>query len=75
MRVKTSITLDPETLAEIDRAAGERSRSELVEAAVLEYLERRRRAERDARDLEILNRVAPELDAFFVETLEWQTEP
>jgi predicted transcriptional regulator len=63
MKVKTSITLSPETLRAIDRLAGaDSNRSRVIERAVLELLHRQERAERDARDLAILNRAADRLN-------------
>ena len=63
MKVKTSVTLSPETLQAIDEIAGELlNRSRVIEQAVLEFVERRRRAARDAKDLEILNRSADALN-------------
>ncbi|MBE7517657.1 MAG: hypothetical protein HS107_00250 [Thermoflexaceae bacterium] len=47
MTVKTSVTLSPELLASIDRAAGnECSRSRFIEQVVRDFL---RRADREAR--------------------------
>lgn len=62
MKVKTSITLSPEALRALDEVAGELSRSRVIELAILEFIERRHRAARDARDLEILNRSAEALN-------------
>ncbi|MFQ5739840.1 MAG: hypothetical protein ACE5JX_12580 [Acidobacteriota bacterium] len=56
MKVKTSVTLSPETLRAIEEVAGQASRSRIVEQAVLEFVERRRSEAREKRDLEILNR-------------------
>ena len=59
MKSKTSITLSPGLIEKLDRIVGPNgSRSDLIEKAVQEYLERRMRAERDRRELEILNRSA-----------------
>ncbi len=75
MKVKTSITLSPETLRAIDEIAGElRSRSRIIELAVLEFIERRRRADRDTRDLEILNRSADALNEEVEDILGYQVE-
>lgn len=75
MRVKTSVTLSPETLQAIDEIAGELlNRSRIIEQAVLEFIERRRRAERDARDLEILNRSADVLNEEVEDILGYQVE-
>ncbi len=75
MKIKTSVTLSPETLRAIDEIAGElRNRSRVIEMAVLEFIERRRRADRDARDLEILNRSADALNDEVEDILGYQVE-
>ena len=75
MKVKTSVTLSPETLHAIDEIAGALlNRSRVIELAVLEFIERRRRAERDARDLEILNRSADALNEEVEDILAYQAE-
>jgi len=75
MKVKTSVTLSPETLRAIDEIAGELlNRSRIIEQAVLEFIERRR-ADRDARDLEILNRSADALNEEVEDILGYQVEP
>ena len=59
MKSKTSITLSSSLLEEIDRIVGSNgSRSDLIEKAVHAYIRQIARAERDQRDLEILNRTA-----------------
>lgn len=75
MKVKTSVTLSPGTLQAIDEMAGEAlNRSRVIELAVLELFERRRRSRRDARDIEILNRSAEALDEDLGDLLDYQTE-
>jgi len=75
MKQKTSITLDTETIRAIDEVAGERSnRSRVIEEAVLEFLERRRRRLRDARDLVILDAAADELNAEVEDVLDYQAD-
>lgn len=75
MKVKTSVTLSPETLRAIDEIAGEvLNRSRIVEQAILEFIERHRRAVRDARDLEILNRSADVLNKELEDILAYQVE-
>ena len=76
MKVKTSITLSPSTIEAIDEVAGENvPRSRVVEQAVLEFVERRRRQLRDARDLEILNLSAKRLNRETEDVLKFQVEP
>jgi metal-responsive CopG/Arc/MetJ family transcriptional regulator len=73
MKVKTSITLNEEIVDELDRMTDEGSnRSQMIERAVAEFIERQRRWLRDARDLEILNRSAEELNDEVEEVLSYQ---
>jgi metal-responsive CopG/Arc/MetJ family transcriptional regulator len=73
MKEKTSITLSHEVLTGIDRIAGTRqSRSAFIEAVLLQYLRDRARAQRDARDIEIINRHAEKLNRDAEEGLEYQ---
>ncbi len=75
MRVKTSVTLSEETLRALDKAAGTgANRSRLIEEAVRDYLGRRAKAARDARDLEILNRSAVRLNREVRDVLEYQAD-
>ncbi len=63
MKEKTSITLSKEILTGIDRVAGSRqSRSAFIEAILQQYLRQRARAQRDARDIELINRHAEKLN-------------
>jgi Arc/MetJ-type ribon-helix-helix transcriptional regulator len=73
MKVKTSITLSEDLLDAIEeRLAEYKNRSDFIEAAVREFLAKKMREERDARDLEILNRNADELNREAAETAEFQ---
>jgi predicted transcriptional regulator len=73
MKVKTSITLSPETLKAVDRLAGSgSSRSRIIEQAVVEFIARRARARRDARDIELINAAADELNREMADALEYQ---
>jgi len=73
MKEKTSITLSKEVLASIDRMAGSKqSRSAFIEAVLAQYLRRRKRAEIEARDLELLNRAADELNPEVEDVLRYQ---
>ncbi len=63
MKMKTSITLSEEIVEELDRITGEGSnRSQMIERAVAEFIERQSRQMRETRDLEIMNRLAEELN-------------
>ena len=76
MKVTTSVTLSEETVRAIDELAGRgASRSRVIEQAVTEHLDRRRRAQREARDLEILNRHADRLNREMEDVLGYQVEP
>jgi metal-responsive CopG/Arc/MetJ family transcriptional regulator len=73
MKEKTSITLSREVLAGIDRAAGSRqSRSAFIETVLRQYLRQKARTQRDARDIEIINRNAERLNAEAEDTLRYQ---
>lgn len=75
MKVKTSVTLEPSTLQEIDElATGAGSRSQIVEEALEEYLARRKREARESRDLEILNRTAEALNSEMEDILGYQVD-
>jgi len=67
MKVKTSVSLSAELLAEIDREAGD-GRSAYIEKVLKHHFRLKRREERDQRDAEIYERMALNKDA---ETEEW----
>ncbi|GMQ89694.1 MAG: hypothetical protein BMS9Abin10_0024 [Gammaproteobacteria bacterium] len=76
MKVKTSITLSPRTIRAIDEIAGSSvTRSRIIEQALIEFIERHRRRLREAKDLEILNRSAKELNREMEDILTYQVEP
>ncbi|MGH7563851.1 MAG: ribbon-helix-helix protein, CopG family [Gemmatimonadota bacterium] len=72
MKEKTSITLSREVLAEIDRLAGDESRSGFIERVLRGYLGQRAREATNSRDLKRLNRAADRLNAEVGEVLEYQ---
>ena len=72
MKVKVSVTLSEETVGALDRAAQGSNRSRLIEEAVRDHLGRRARAEREAKDLEILNRSAGALNREMEDVLRFQ---
>jgi metal-responsive CopG/Arc/MetJ family transcriptional regulator len=73
MRVKTSVTIDEAVLRGIDKATGRgRSRSRVIEEAARDFLARRARAAREARDLEILDRNAESLNREMDDVLSYQ---
>jgi len=76
MKVKTSITLSASTIEAVDKLAGPgMARSRVIEQAVLEFVERRRRQLREQKDLEILNRSADRLNREIEDVLAFQVEP
>jgi metal-responsive CopG/Arc/MetJ family transcriptional regulator len=68
MKVKTSVTLSADLLEQVDELAKLSSRSEVIEHAVRDFLAARKRAMRDARDIEIMNQHA---DAYNAETADF----
>lgn len=72
MKQKTSVTLSPETVRALDALGANRSR--LIEEAVEEYLDRRRRERREARDLAILDAVADDLNREVTDVLDYQAD-
>jgi len=74
MKEKTSITLSPDVLAQVDQLAGSRmSRSAVIEQVLRSYLRERRRRRIHARDLERINAAADRLNREAAEVLEYQT--
>ncbi|HET7293637.1 MAG TPA: hypothetical protein VFM88_14530 [Vicinamibacteria bacterium] len=75
MRVKTSVTIDASVLRAIDKVSTrQRSRSRIMEDAAREFLARRARSAREARDLEILNVSADALNREMEDVLAYQAE-
>ena len=72
MKTKTSISLSPDLLAELDRVVPEGGRSELIEKAIWQYLELSYREIRDRRDLELLDGAADRLNSEALEALKFQ---
>lgn len=76
MKEKTSVTLSKEVLAGVDRAAGSKqSRSAFIEAVLLRYLRDEAKAARDAREIELINQHADELNAEAEDVLRYQVLP
>ena len=76
MKVKTSITLSRDVLDAVDARAGRgRSRSEFIEAALRAFLDQARRHERNASDIDILNRRAGRLNREAADVLGYQVIP
>ncbi|MFH1117952.1 MAG: ribbon-helix-helix protein, CopG family [Pseudomonadota bacterium] len=75
MKIKTSVTLSEDVLRDLDRPADKhRDRSELIEVALREYLAGRAREIRDAKDLDILNKNAEDLNREAEDVLSYQVE-
>lgn len=75
MRVKTSVTLPAELLRSLDRAAGgQGNRSRFIEQAVREMLEARARADRDAKEIALINRHADRLNEEAADVLDYQAK-
>jgi metal-responsive CopG/Arc/MetJ family transcriptional regulator len=74
MKCKTSITLSEELLQAVDKRASrcKTNRSEFIEAAVRAFIRQAIRNERNARDLEIINRRADRLNREAADALEYQ---
>lgn len=75
MKSKTSITLSEDVLDEVDRSAGNQSRSAFIERVLRRYFRRRERAEIHARDRKRLDREAERLNAEAEDVLEFQSWP
>jgi len=75
MRVKTSVTIDERVLKAIDKVTTRnRSRSRVIEDAAREFLVRRARTAREARDLAILNESAAALNEEMEDVLAYQAD-
>jgi metal-responsive CopG/Arc/MetJ family transcriptional regulator len=73
MKEKTSITLSKDVLKAIDRMAGSKqSRSAFIEAVLARYLRQQARTQIEARDLQLINKAAHELDEEIEDILRYQ---
>jgi metal-responsive CopG/Arc/MetJ family transcriptional regulator len=76
MKEKTSITLSKEVLAGIDRMAGSKqSRSAFIEDVLNRFLADRAKAARDAREIELINQHADQLNEEAEDVLRYQSLP
>jgi metal-responsive CopG/Arc/MetJ family transcriptional regulator len=76
MKEKTSVTLSKEVLTGIDRAAGSKqSRSAYIDAVLRHHLREKSKAARDAREIELINQYADELNAEVEDVLRYQVLP
>jgi metal-responsive CopG/Arc/MetJ family transcriptional regulator len=75
VKVKTSITLSEELIRAMDALASQYgTRSALIEPAVRDFLAAVAQRQREAQDLEILNRRAEALNAEAADVLSYQIE-
>ena len=73
MKIKTSITLSEELVQSIDEFSGQyKNRSVFLEMAAWAFIAQLHRAERDARDIEIINRRAEYLNEEVMDALAYQ---
>lgn len=73
MKVKTSITVDKHLLEAVDKLSGRRgTRSEFIEAALQAYVAQLLRNQQNAKDLEIINQRADELNEEALDVLDYQ---
>jgi metal-responsive CopG/Arc/MetJ family transcriptional regulator len=76
MKVKTSITLSEDLIESIDRQSGpQTNRSEFIEKALRSYIDQIVRDQKNARDLEIINRNADQLNDEATDVLSYQVLP
>jgi metal-responsive CopG/Arc/MetJ family transcriptional regulator len=74
MKEKTSITLSKELLTGIDRVIGKKqSRSAYIESVMQEHFRQQAKAQRDAREIELINRNADDLNAEAEDVLRYQS--
>jgi Arc/MetJ-type ribon-helix-helix transcriptional regulator len=73
MRVETSIAIDKDLLEAVDRLSGkDKNRSEFIEAAIQAYIAHITRYEQNAKDLEIINQCADDLNEEALDVLDYQ---
>jgi metal-responsive CopG/Arc/MetJ family transcriptional regulator len=75
MKIKTSITLSEDIIQSMDAfSGGKKNRSELIEDALRDYLERQARMRRDMEDFAILNKKADRLNREAEDVLSYQAD-
>ena len=73
MKIRTSIAVDKALLEKAAKLSNRfRNRSELMEAALRAYVARVNRQEKKAKDLEIINRRASDLNQEALDVLDYQ---
>lgn len=74
-KVKTTITISADVLEKTDTfAKGYKTRSEFVEQALCELISKLESGKREARDVEIINRNAEELNKEAMDVLDYQVD-
>jgi len=74
MKEKTSITLSPEVLRQVDDLAGSKhSRSAIIEEVLRSFFRDRSRRKLQARDLERINAAADRLNQEVADVLQYQS--
>ena len=74
-KVKTTITISADVLEKTDTFAKDyRNRSEFVEKALCELISKLERGRREARDIEIINKNAEELNKEAMDVLDYQVD-
>ncbi|MFO8065708.1 MAG: hypothetical protein R6V29_13880 [Spirochaetia bacterium] len=74
MKVKTSVTLSEELLEALSQETGATNRSAVIEEATWRYLRERVREKRDAREVELINEQADELNEEALDVLAFQAD-
>jgi len=73
MKIKTSVTISQELLAVMDNFLdADKNRSQFLEKAAWNYIAKLRRAQRNARDIEIIDRRAEYLNGEVLDALAYQ---
>jgi metal-responsive CopG/Arc/MetJ family transcriptional regulator len=75
MKTKATITLEDTVLDAVDKTAGKRGRSRVIETAIVYYLKEQRSRQRGLRDREIIDRHADWLNKEMEDILSYQVEP
>jgi metal-responsive CopG/Arc/MetJ family transcriptional regulator len=74
MKVKTSISISEDLIRRIDEfSGGQNNRSEVIQRALRDYLDRQARLKRDLQDLVILNRKMGKLNREAADVLSYQS--
>lgn len=72
MKVRTSVTVDKGLLETVDKLSDKGDRSGFIEAALRLYIVQFVRHRQNAKDLEIINRSADELNEEALDVLDYQ---